>query len=836
MIIEETDFTNKYLNHLNENQLRAVRTVDGPILLLAVPGSGKTTVLINRLGYMIFTKGINPDNILALTYNRAAVTDMSRRFVSIFGEDNGGIVEFRTINGICQKIILRYANMIGKPAFSLCDDEKAIGKILTDILAKNLSEYPTESDVKAARTLITYCKNMLLTEDEIQKLGADEGIPLLDIYKSYNQYLRENQLMDYDDQMVYAYRMLKGSPELLQYYRDTYKYICVDEAQDTSKVQHIIIGMLAGENGNLFMVGDEDQSIYGFRAAYPEALLNFEKDHPKAQVLIMDQNYRSNANIVSAADRFIQRNKDRHKKHMVSTREAESDIRIVDMKTRASQYSYLVKVASGCNSETAVLYRDNESVLPLIDLLDRQHISYRIKSVDMSFFTHRSVIDVINMLKFALDPTNADLFMRIYFKCQTFLKKNQAEELCRISAERGIPILSAVAYADGINGMVKGKCRALQTNLGSMKKENPGKALFRIENPMGYGEYLERNNIDDNKLYILKQLANNEMSITGFLARIEYLQNLLKNSRPNYDCPFILSTIHSSKGLEYDQVYLMDVCDGVFPSEVVRSSSSSTPQERKNFEEERRLFYVGMTRAKNELHIFKLADRSSTFLKDLTVPVKDKSEKSENTVVVKQSRSFDNWTKPVSAADEKLVSDYELIIGERVIQKMNGSGTISDVSYDAKGKANKFEVTYDSGDTKTYAFPLAFKMGMKLESGEEISISSEKKAPAVKPVAPKKTVKPSIKKNVSSGKKNSYAYWASAYPEYVVIKREGAFWTCRGESAKTLNEILGYRLGGNPANPVTGSPNLDPIIAGLNHNAVSYIVIEDGEIIEQKEY
>lgn len=831
MLVDKNVFLTKYASHLNENQLKAVQSIDGPTLLLAVPGSGKTTVLVNRLGYMVFCKGINPSNILTLTYTVAATNDMARRFVSIFGEEYDGLLEFRTINGICYKIIQRYSQMIGRQAFDLVADEKVLGKILTDILVKNLSEYPTESDVKGAKTLITYCKNMLLKEDEIEELGDQAGIPLLDIYKEYNAYLKANRLMDYDDQMIYAYNLLKVSPELLQYYKDTYKYICVDEAQDTSKVQHVIIKLLAGENGNLFMVGDEDQSIYGFRAAYPEALLNFEKDHPAAKVLVMDQNYRSNAKIVVAADRFIQHNKDRHEKHMVSTRSAESDIHYIDLKTRSNQYNYVVKVASGCQRETAVLYRDNENALPVIDQLDRQKIPYRIKSVDMAFFTHRIVTDVTNIMRFALDPYNTDLFMRIYFKCQTFLKKNQAEQLCRISTERNIPVLEAVGYASSINGMVTGKCKALATHLRGMLKETPSKALFRIETPLGYGDYLERNNIDANKLYILKQLAGNEFSIASFLTRLEYLQNMLKSPKRNQDCQFILSTIHSSKGLEYDQVYLMDVCDGVFPSNVV-TSSHATMQELKAFEEERRLFYVGMTRAKNDLHIFKVSSETSSFIDEITATVYSKESKK----VVKANTTVRTKAPFFKSQKTILKSDFDLIIGERVVQIKYGPGSVNDVEYGSEGYIEKFTVEFDSGEEKTFSFPIAFKMGMALESGEKVNISEEILV-AKSEIHPPKVVKNNNSlTSKKAGNNNSYAYWALAYPDHVVVKKEGAFWTCRGESAETVSDLLGYRLGGSTDKPVTGSPNLEPITEGLRANAISYIIVEDGMIVEQREF
>lgn len=702
--MKKEDFLKNYTGHLNEKQLEVVQMIQGAILLLAVPGSGKTTVLIHRLGYMLYVEGIQPENILTLTYTVAATKDMTRRFTAVFGEEYGEALEFRTINGICARIIYRYGQMIGRQAFALVGDEKTVGRILTEILIESLSEYPTESDVKNTRTLITYCKNMLLTEDEIRELGKREGIPLLEVYTKYNQYLRIHSLMDYDDQMIYAYRILKGSPEMLRIYRDRYRYICVDEAQDTSRIQHIIIGLLAGEKGNLFMVGDEDQSIYGFRAAYPDALLNFEKDYPGAKVLVMDKNYRSNARIVSAADGFIQHNKDRYEKHMTAVREATSEIRYIELGTRSNQYTYLTKAAAGCRRETAVLYRDNESALPLIDQLERKGIPYRMKNVDMVFFTHRVVIDVISIIKFAFDPCNAELFLRIYFKCQTFLRKDQAEQLCRISAERKIPILDAVDYAKGLNGTVAGNCRTLKTHLKNMQRETTSKILFRIEKSLGYGEYLERNNLDKNKLFILKMLAFEEPNPAGFLSRLAKLQEILKNRKWNENCPFLLSTIHSSKGLEYDQVYLMDVCDGVFPNKPAGASSSATDQDKKEFEEERRLFYVGMTRAKNNLNIFKLSDQNSIFIKEVLHPPVKKKRKNERTGSGKQG-----------VFGIRIPDGYEPVIGERVVQIKYGSGVIADVEYGGDGKAKKFTVSFDSGGERAFLFPNAFKVGMFLE-------------------------------------------------------------------------------------------------------------------------
>ncbi|WP_081821990.1 ATP-dependent helicase [Pseudobutyrivibrio sp. LB2011] len=622
----EKEFLDRYTKQLNPAQLEAVQTVEGPVLLLAVPGSGKTTVLVNRLGYMIYCKNIAPENILTLTYTVAATKDMSERFISIFGPELADRLEFRTINGICAKIIAYYGRMIGKDPFELCTDEKFTGQLLTNIYVNVVGEYPTDSDIKGVRTLITYCKNMYLSDEEIKKLGKDEGIDLIKIYKTYNNELKQRNMMDYDDQMMYAYRMLKSSPVVLNHFQEIYKYICVDEAQDTSKIQHMIIALLAGAKGNLFMVGDEDQSIYGFRAAYPDALLNFENEHPGAKVLVMDKNYRSNARIVEAADIFIQHNKDRHKKHICATKAASTDIEFVKL-GREKQYSYLLGLAKEINRKTAVLYRDNESVLPLVDLLERECVPYNIKNADMAFFTNRVVIDIVNMLRFAFVPMDEEIFMKIYFKFQTYLSKKDAIEMCQLAERNHSGILDAAELLN-LNGHVLGNCRSLRTHFKNMASENPYKAINRIEKFMGYGEYLVSNNIDNNKVFILKMIAKQEKDIPSFLNRLNELRMILQEKQYKPGAKFILSTIHSSKGLEYENVILIDAINGVFPNKVIRANSRATDQDKKNFEEERRIFYVGITRAKEKLTIFKYTDKQSVFINELR-PQKEETIKAE---------------------------------------------------------------------------------------------------------------------------------------------------------------------------------------------------------------
>ncbi|MBR4182320.1 MAG: ATP-dependent helicase, partial [Lachnospiraceae bacterium] len=549
---------------------------------------------------------------------------------------------------------------------------------------------------------------------EIRKLGENEGLELLQIYESYNKELKARSLMDYDDQMIYAYRMLKGSKDLLEFYRDKYRYICVDEAQDTSKVQHMIIALLSGEKGNLFMVGDEDQSIYGFRAAYPEALLHFEKEHPGAKVLVMNRNYRSCAGIVGVADTFIQKNFSRHEKHMKATRDAQSDVSFITLGSREAQYRYLLEMAKDITEQTAVLYRDNESVLPLVDLCLRENVPYRIKSADMAFFTHRVVVDVVNMLRFCLSPYDPELFMKIYFKFQTFLRKPDAENMCRIADERHIGILDAAEYAD-LGKRVLGNVRALRTHFRNMAGESAYKAISRLDKYMGYGEYLNDNNMDTGKLFILECLAKNEPTIEGFLDRLDVLRQTLTEERPNYRSKLILSTVHSSKGLEYDTVYLMDVINGVLPGKVI-NFKKATPKEKQDYEEERRIFYVGMTRAKDNLHILKYSDSPSIFVSEIN-KTKEKPESEKKKTKKKASNVLLKPTpllkKKKAVSDERDVPE-NLIIGERISQVRYGEGTIIDVRWDDDDIPTKFTVQFDSGTERIFMYPFAFTTGMKV--------------------------------------------------------------------------------------------------------------------------
>ncbi len=680
--MEFDSFIDKFSIKLNAQQKEAVLVVNGPVLLLAVPGSGKTTVLVTRLGYMIYCCGINPSNILTLTYTVAATNDMRERFSRLFGEELGSKLQFRTINSICAGIIKEYGRRIGKIPYELESDEKILLGIISALYQKYEEEFPTESDLKGIKTMITYIKNMMLSDDEIKDLEKDAGCHLLAIYRSYCNELRNRSRMDYDDQMIYAYKLLRSSPDLLNYFQNMFPYICVDEAQDTSKIQHEIISLLASKTENLFMVGDEDQSIYGFRAAYPEALLSFEKNHPNATILLMEENFRSNANIVEAADLFIQKNTQRHEKHMKATKGSGSEIKEIALKSRLAQYAYLLKVAQDCNEQTAVLYRDNESAIPLVDLLERNDVPYRIRNAELSFFTHRIVVDIQNIMCFAYDMNNADLFEQIYYKVSTYLTKQMALKASEISREYNISIFSAIFGHLDIKPHTRKSLKALETHFNNMKNELPQKAMNRIIQYMGYGEYMERAGLSNEKIFIMKAIAGRENSIPAFLNRMEELRNIIQNKKNESNGLFLLSTIHGSKGLEYDNVYMIDVQDGIFPESIPHDLKHANQDEIGVYEEERRLFYVGVTRAKNNLFLFRTND-SSTFCKQLFY----KKHIEQNTRQRQHSTNTDmkafvktrpNTKKKAVFNEEEYNSFvYNLAEGVGVIHKKYGQGVIT---------------------------------------------------------------------------------------------------------------------------------------------------------------
>ena len=607
-------FVEKYDITLNKQQERALQAIEGSNLLLAVPGSGKTTVLVARLGHMVINKGIFPEDILAITFNRNATSEMKRRFYEKFGKEIGCRINFKTINSLSLEIYSTFCKEKNHPKRrQIKENEKKT--ILANIYKKYTEEYVTDNDVIELATAIIYIKNMMLNEDQIRKIEPDYP-HIYEMYSSYKSELDNKNLMDFDDQMVFAYWILKEKPDYSKRFTQKYKYICVDEAQDTSKIQHEIIKIIAQDN-NLFMVGDEDQSIYGFRAAYPKALLNFRYDYKNPYILRMERNYRSTEQIVDLAQRFISQNKGRYEKKMTAERGVGEDVILEVVDSREAQYLHLLEAAKSTKRDIAFLYRDNESSVVLVDLFLRNNIPFRLRKPEMNFFDNRIVKEIVAYLKLAVNKHDINSFEQICNKGIIYLKSKQKEYAIKRMKSSGVSVFEAVAeQMKYVKSEYQYRASHFQTIMEGVSKCSPSEAISIIFNE-GYKDYLREHHYDTSKVDILLMIAKQETSISGFLLRIEELQkNFTNDINADSKCNVVLSTIHSSKGLEYDCVYMVDVFDGHLPSANVNLYSRS--KDNSDLEqEERRLFYVGITRARNELHLFFIKDKYSSFVEEL---------------------------------------------------------------------------------------------------------------------------------------------------------------------------------------------------------------------------
>lgn len=611
-------FCEKYNIRLNRQQERAVQAVEGANLLLAVPGSGKTTVLVARLGYMILCRKIQPQRILAMTFSKQAAMDMHSRFCAVFGQELGGRIQFRTIHSVANGILSAYERRSGHRKPEL---ESDTGKVIANILRARQEDYPSDSDVAEATAAITNIKNLCLTAEQIPRQGFATP-DIAQVYEAYQAALKKHNRMDYDDQVCYAVRILRGCPDLLEHYRAQYPYICVDEAQDTSKAQHELLKLMVGERGNIFMVGDEDQSIYRFRGAYPQALLDFKDNYPNPYILWMETNYRSTPQIVDAAADFITRNQNRYPKEMTAQRSGGAPITRIELPDRGAQYQHLLKIAEKKPDSTAVIYRDNDSAIPLIDLLIKQNIPYRCPKREFGLFSAKTTRDVVAFMEFLQDQKNVDAFRRICYKGGFYLDKKTVEIACKMVQGRDITFPQALREQAKRFPKVRSSVAAFDSfcRVGQHLK---AKSLLRHLDANGYGAYMEKERMDRNAFELLLELAAEDPSVPAFLQHLNTLRDQLEKGNDSGE-GIILTTAHSAKGLEYDSVFIMDLYDGRFPGAPL-GGISGRKSDMDAGEEERRLFYVAMTRARNQLTLLTIRDRESTFadiIRPLPKPVR----------------------------------------------------------------------------------------------------------------------------------------------------------------------------------------------------------------------
>lgn len=597
---------------LTPQQQEIVCTTKGPLCAIAVPGSGKTLTYVVRIAYLILVKKVAPERILALTFSRAAARDMEERFLTLFGDMVEGAVHFSTIHSFALGVVRRYKEKTGL-SFHILEGENAPEnkfRILKDIYRHINQALPSEEKVEELANAVGFVKNMLIKPDNeagLRKCSFDIE-NFVEIYKEYEKYKEENRYMDYDDMLVKALDILKNDKDLLEEYQKKYAYIQLDEGQDTSKIQHEIVKLLARPDNNLLLVGDDDQSIYRFRAAFPEEMLNFQKTYPNAKILYMEENFRSTRNIVETAGKFIETNRIRYKKK-VFTRNGEGDsVKIVRLNNDKDQYSYLIRKLKHRNdlSETAILYRNNISAIGLVEQLEREGIPFRIRDYKNHFFSHWVVQDILAFLNLALDDRDIESFSRIYNK--GLYVSNEMLQFVQ-QGNPSIPVFDRlIDFPYFQHGFQKDHMIRMKWDFYTLAKKPPLKAISFIEEDLGYKKYLQSTSKNAGVSYEnakgvlanLKLIAEGCPTIEGFKERLVYLDDLMKQSRFNEQA-VVLSTIHSSKGLEWDNVYMIDLINGQFPTKSsLEKYQEGDPRE---LEEERRLFYVGMTRARKELKL-----------------------------------------------------------------------------------------------------------------------------------------------------------------------------------------------------------------------------------------
>ena len=601
-------FKLKYNISLNKQQERALISLEGSVMLLAVPGSGKTTVLVDRIGYMVKEKNINPRSILVLTFSKTAVDEIKERCSEEFGIKDG--VNIKTINSLCLEIYNHYCKTQNKVARKTINDKER-----KSILRKVFKEYhdrryPSQSELSELETAISYIKNMLIDIDNQQEEYVINNLDKM--YKAYMNELDELCKMDYDDQLKAAYWILTDSKadEYFKAWNNIYKYICVDEAQDTSKIQHCIIKRLA-EGNNIFMVGDEDQSIYGFRGAYPQALLNFRADYKNPFIIRMETNYRSTEQIVKVAQNFINQNRGRYNKAMTSAAGAGSEVNIINVKTRKEQFDVLLEAARNCTKKTGFLYRDNESAIALVNLLLENNIKFYIGEAKMNFFNLKVVKDALDYFRLIKNNNDTSAFKNLGYKCSIGLSQKVVNEIVEESKESGKSvkqILSGTSYNNE-------RIEQFLSDLADLKNANPSDIIDAFKYVI-YSEYAIFSNVNTAPLEVMRIISHGKNDIDEFLGTIIKLQNFYGREDCKSDSNVILSTIHASKGEEYEAVYLFDIYAGRLPTarkNVLHRSKDNLNEEQ----EERRLFYVGLTRAKRELNIIRIEGKDSPFIDEM---------------------------------------------------------------------------------------------------------------------------------------------------------------------------------------------------------------------------
>lgn len=668
------------LDYLNDEQRKAVLSEDGPLLILAGAGSGKTSVLTTKVAYLIKEKGVNPKNIVAITFTNKAAKEMKERIIKLVGRD-GYDIQISTFHSFGLRIIKENYERLGYDKnFTIIDSDDSL-TIIKKIM-KDMNIDTTRCNPKFIKNQISSCKNEMVTPDKYQKLVNDEVSDITyKVYKKYQETLIRNNSLDFDDLLVKPIELFTKHPDVLQNYQELFKYIFIDEYQDTNEVQYIFSKMLSSKYKNICVVGDDAQSIYSFRGANFRNILNFEKDYKDAKVILLEQNYRSTKTILNAANSVIKNNIQKKDKNLWTDNETGEKIkyvRAVDEKDEASFVTREIKSLKeqGISlDDIAVLYRTNAQSRTIEEGFLNSNIPYRIVGA-FAFYSRKEIKDLLAYLKLIYNPKDDVSLMRII----NYPKRGiGAKTIDNLSMDA---VLNNASMFDSI---IKGKELEFKNLILKMKEESDSLSLTEtidmVLDKSGIKADLESEHTLEadirlenlNEFKSITKTFEEESGIASledFLNEVSLVSDV--NDQKEDNTPKVtLMTIHAVKGLEFQYVFVVGMEENIFPH-------VNCVEGQDGIEEERRLCYVAITRAKKKLYLINALKRMLFGRTSVNMPSRFISEIDKEYIDIPEKKTISiNQTKIDKS--KMFNDDNGLRAGDNVIHDTYGQGVVVNV-------------------------------------------------------------------------------------------------------------------------------------------------------------